>query len=574
MSWLFGIISRSISESEAARAAATYNHPDHLIRQPGVLIAAGGLPETSLRGFFPLNKDAGWIMLGTGLRRENDHVVRVTEKEWTERLAEPVPRVADLDGHFAAIIWKEDGIRCLVDSLGLRVLYYSSEPERVVVSTRLDWLARFGGRSDVDVAVFGSAWMTFHQLSSACPVRGLHKLGQGGQLFVGGDTNVTVSSVPFQPKRSPSSPTHAQLLRAYCTPTFVPRERISLGLSGGVDSRLLLSVLNPSGDTPLRAHTFGDRGDPDVQMATEISGALGIELLHLDSPVPAAEQCLKLSRELQAHLCVTEPASSVLKLGHYAALRSKGRVMTDGGFGEIGRRQYFNRLLHFGRRALLRGDPAGILPYITVRRRKFFAAEVADAMRAGTIVQLETLLSTMPPIAEVGIENWLDLLAIRTRIPNFGGPEQSRLDGILVNYMPLVQPSLVHHLFSMDVAERRNGQWARKYIRESVPVLATFPLVKSGTTYPFRLAGMAASVWTQARRRPGRSYHNPASSALLHRLSEFVQDTVNSTAVATSPLYDYRYLLRLVTDFYRGHQKNGTELDWWLAFELWRQSLR
>lgn len=575
MSWLFGIISPTISDAETTRAASLHDQPRHVVRQSRIFIASGGLSETSLFGLFG-SRDAGsgWIVLGLGLRMEGEHCVVVTEAEWAERLSHLPPRIDDLDGHFVAVIWNNNGVQCLTDSLGLRVLYYAPEPGRIVISSRLDWLARFTGRSDVDYSEFGSSWLTFHQLSSGCTVRGLKKLGQGGVLTVAPDMAVQTSRSPWKQRKGFPPVATSQLLRAYSSPILPSADRVSLGLSGGMDSRLLLSALLERKDERVCTHTFGEEDDPDVRVAAEIARYAGMDHLHLNDPLPVPQDCIRMTRELQSHLCVTEPASSVIKLRHYPSLRAKGRMMVDGGFGEIGRRQYFNRLLRLGRKAVLDGDPSAIFSKISVERGGFFVPEVAREMHEGTLSQINARWEEMPRPQELGVENWVDLLAVRTRVPNFGGPEQSRLDGLVLNYMPLVQPSFLHGILNTPLSRRRNGRWARKQIRESVPGLTRFPLVKSGATYPFYLSGIVASLSTVIRQRLGTSHRNTSSQKLLIHLSEFVRDTVSSLEVTTYSHYDQHYVRKLVADFYGGRQERGPELDWWLAFELWRQSLR
>lgn len=60
---------------------------------------------------------------------------------------------------------------------------------------------------------------------------------------------------------------------------------------------------------------------------------------------------------------------------------------------------------------------------------------------------------------------------------------------------------------------------------------------------------------------------------LLSRVSEFVQDTVHSREVSSWEPYDYTAIVRMVEQFYEGKTELARQVDWWLAFEMWRKSI-
>ncbi len=96
----------------------------------------------------------------------------------------------------------------------------------------------------------------------------------------------------------------------------------------------------------------------------------------------------------------------------------------------------------------------------------------------------------------------------------------------------------------------------------------------SGGTSPFNLPPLAGTVLAAVRRKAGRLAADPTPADFLYVLSEFVQDTVRSARVRTYEPYDLPYLDDLVRRFYAGEASLAHELDWWLTFELWRESLQ
>jgi hypothetical protein len=52
-----------------------------------------------------------------------------------------------------------------------------------------------------------------------------------------------------------------------------------------------------------------------------------------------------------------------------------------------------------------------------------------------------------------------------------------------------------------------------------------------------------------------------------------VRDTIHSQSVKSYVPYDHRAIHAMVDQFYAGRKDLAGEVDWWLAFEIWRQSL-
>ena len=62
-----------------------------------------------------------------------------------------------------------------------------------------------------------------------------------------------------------------------------------------------------------------------------------------------------------------------------------------------------------------------------------FSQGINDLMYKGSLASsYKILLKNYLLQAEIGIANWLDFIAIKTRLPNFYGPEQARVDGISI----------------------------------------------------------------------------------------------------------------------------------------------
>jgi hypothetical protein len=263
----------------------------------------------------------------------------------------------------------------------------------------------------------------------------------------------------------------------------------------------------------------------------------------------------------------------LLKVRYGAELYKREKIILDGGFGEIARRQFLNRFLFRGKAALQGGNPRLIYPYLRVQRPPIFIPEILQTMRQGVEEQIAALWREMPAMKEIGAENFLDLLAIRTRLPNAYGFEQGRLDGEGLGFMPFAQPSFLRRLFQTPVARRKNGRLFHQLIRQRFPRLSRYPLVKGGTTYPFGFSTVPAWAWTKLKTRFGQTFTDPSAADFLHKIAAEVQDIVISAPVKSYAAYDYPFIRTMVEKFYRGQTELAGSIHWWLAFELWRQAV-
>lgn len=573
MSWIFATIGRSDEPEDVARLDRMLPASPVQIRRPGLFVAAAG-PSLTCRwgGGTSADPDDGWVVVGMGLRQRDNHVEVLSESDWQRIVSVENASRYDIDGHFAGLRWSSGKLVCFTDSLGLRALYVARRGDITAISTRLDWLARWSGRSDVNMVHFGSHWLTFNQIGYRSLVNGIERLGPGTEAVCTQD-NIKISSTPWSPVGTGKSVGSFQsTLSGFLAPRGVERP-LSLGLSGGMDSRLLLALLN-NGSRPFFAHVFGDPSDPDVRVSLDIARDLVLSHRHIRGPISSKDELPGLLRQYAGQVCATVPASTILRALGFEELNREGKLVVDGGFGEIGRRQYYNRLLNRGAGVIRGKDVRRLYTCLSVNRGNFFTEEVGELMRRGVDEDLANLFDSMPDAGDLDRGNWADLMAVRHRLPNFFGYEQARMDGIVPNYMPFAQPSFLHEVFQIPLRQRANGRLFRRTIRQTAPHLRSYPLVKGGTTYPFGLGAVSSKLWTQARVALEGRFADPTPLTFFFLVAEYLRNLVHDHETTSCGLYDMKRVSEAVDAFYRGDTAQMAPLDWWLSFEVWRRSLR
>lgn len=209
-----------------------------------------------------------------------------------------------------------------------------------------------------------------------------------------------------------------------------------------------------------------------------------------------------------------------------------------------------------------------------LHRADIFNNETSEVMAHGIEAQLNELFTKLPSIRKDNIGNWLDVFAIKTRLTNYYLHEQARLDNYLTSVMPFLQPSIMMDLFNMPTSLRQNGKLFRIIIKSNSPELEKYALAKGLSTHPYFLNSLQSRIWGIARKKLGLvSYQNKNSDILLKNFKEYVFDAVNSREVKETSYYDYTKVKNIVDRYYNGDLSYSSELDWWLSFELFRQSI-
>jgi hypothetical protein len=573
MSWIFGFVGERVPnqlQSEFVRI-----HPQPLLQHQSssLYIATGGIPQTCL--FEHTNQtgqpgETGWVVVGLGIQK-SDLSCRILDRgDWRKILTAEVPDLSALDGHYIALCWNGKQVECYSDHLGMRKIYFTPAEGGIVFSTRLDWITKF--RNEFDFNEFGSQWLTFNHLSYESFIKGIHRLGPGGVAHCT-PSRIEIKNKPFEINQIDQRISIDHILAAFLNPVHDQELTLSLGLSGGLDSRVLFGLLLSGTRPAFTLHLFGNPTEPDVMIAQRMAQKYGIEQIFFPESVSMEELNPDLMKEYVAKTSLALPVSSFTKLRFYSRLHQMKKIMIDGGMGEIGRRQFLNRLYFKASGKKISVKPKMIGRYIRMHHASIFVPEVEKIMEGGIESQLERALSEMPSIEDIGLENLIDLFIVRFRFPNYAGLDQSRFDEEIVNYMPFAQPSFIQAVFQMPQHERRNGKYYRTLIRSLDPLLTRYPLVKGTVTYPFVLPTLPGWLYTKVKSKAGFSYRNGTRDEFLHSMKSYIYDTVKSESVKSWSAYNYNNIVHLVDRYFSGEKTLSSDLDWFLTFELWRQNL-
>lgn len=576
MSWILGLLGE-FSDSIIQKVTKVMNEKIVDYKETGLIVYAGGIQQTCLHLTNQQSED-NFITVGIGINASANEVKFMNLNDW--RSISYHTKARELCGHFINFRWNRNEIKIFTDVLGLRDFYFTKlAKDQIIFSTRGDWLSKII-QADIDFKEFGSRWLLFNQLSGKSIFKNIERINSGTSIIINRlDFSLSIDKFNFLPdhdKNIISIEDYSCLLDELITFPFNSNQKISLSLSGGMDSRVILSYLLKKGDKNWNTHTFGEHNHPDSIVAQRITSNLRIEHEKINMGMPTADKFLSEVKEYVSLTNVNNAVSGYLQLRNYINLIGRNEIIVDGGFGEIWRREFFNRLLIRGRQEFLKQSIKGMLSYLQVHRANIFSEEIQKTFLAGCIEQLEKIISTLPKAEDIGAENWIDLFALKTRLSNYYSSAQIHLDGWVYSYMPFIQQCLLKNLLSIPLAQRKNGKMFREIIKQNYKPLIKYPLAKGQFTHPFFLSTIQSRIWNIAYKNLNFKMYNDKNTAnLLNELLPYIQDIITSKSIKECSYYDYLKLLRLSNNLTKGIATDFDlyELDWWLAFELFRQGI-
>jgi hypothetical protein len=254
-------------------------------------------------------------------------------------------------------------------------------------------------------------------------------------------------------------------------------------------------------------------------------------------------------------------------------LAKQNKLIIDGGFGEIWRRTFANRLLLVGRNALLNKDSKAVSSFLRYNRAAIFSNDALIEMERGVIEQLGNLFEELPDTTKIGPANWIDIFSIRARLTNYYAAEQARIDQYVLSFMPLVQKDVLRLLFGFNNSDKKNGKLFKELIKQNSIQLTKYPLVKGNIEHPFNSSSLGARVHSRVKNKLGLSYRSKQQIEFLNSLKEFIGDVIQSSEVRNYEYYDRKKLDKIASDFSSKENDYNSEIDWFLSMELFRQGI-
>ncbi|MEO1022140.1 MAG: hypothetical protein AAFW89_06305, partial [Bacteroidota bacterium] len=232
-------------------------------------VCAGGPPTTTILSAPSIK--CGFAVCGTGISRGIPHRY-LSKSDWSHLLNTKPEHIQNQNGHFAICAWESSGISLYTDAVGLRGLFIWKKRDTVLFSTHLELLTRVTGERTINWKQLGSQWLGLNPFDATCFFSGIQRIGPSSVVHLTqNDVRVHVSPLSWNSDQSSTPESVIELLSSILTLPFSENEAVSLGLSGGLDSRFLLGLLMQNPHQTWGIHTFGEEKNPDRLVARRLA---------------------------------------------------------------------------------------------------------------------------------------------------------------------------------------------------------------------------------------------------------------------------------------------------------------
>jgi hypothetical protein len=564
MSWIFGFYSKI--PADIKHISELHSQPVDSVCNSRYYIAIGGNINTLL--YQKADPDINFFVCGLPISKDASRFI--DKNDLTRILNDTPDDFKSLNGHFCGAFIKNESISLFTDQLGLREFHIYENNDGWYFSTRLDWLLKLDN-FEIDFKEFGSRWSLINQLSNKSIIKNILRLNCGAKAIINQNQFDIIENdwIPLKDNTISVNEFNHKLEKLTLLGSY-NNSKISLSLSGGMDSRVILSLLLNSAYDNWDCHTFQIEDERDSTIAEKILTDLSIRYKIFSDNTLDENNILQELFEYVGTTYLTQSAFTSQKLMHYKAF-SHEEIIIDGGFGEIWRREFLTRLYHFGRNDLENKKHENIPKYLTNNRANLFTEECNSMMKIGIIDQIERLVIDLPLIKEIGLGNWLDLFSLKTRLVNYYAPEQARIDNYVTAYMPFVQLILVNDLLNLPIKERKNNRLFKSIINSNCSKLSKYSLVKGEMLYPFYFTPLMKRAYSLAYSKFIKNKENGDLDSFLFKVKDFVMDSLLSNSAKEYSPYDYDLIYEKVNSYFNGNTSDKYFVDWFLTFEIFRQ---
>ena len=566
MSWIFGFYSKRVQET---RYISEY-HPTAIesISNSKYYIAIGGNKSTLF--YDCINPEKKYFICGIPISEDSS---KILDKGNLDKNFNTNSYDIDLlNGHLCGVYVQDESISIFTDKLGLREVHIYENENGWYFSTRLDWLLKLN-HFEIDFSEFGSRWKLINQLSNKSIVKNIQRINCGSIVKIERNEIEFIESNWFPQKdRIVSKEEFDDTLRKNVLIGTYNNSKISLSLSGGLDSRVILSYLLSSDYKNWDCHSFNSESSMDCAIAEKISKDFNIKHQILSDNEFDNQNILSDLFEYVGATYLTESGFVSRKLMHYGSLPHDS-IIIDGGFGEIWRREFLTRLYHLGKKDLLNKNAQSISRYLNHHRADIFNEDCNTIMQNGIYNQINKIFTELPSIKVIGLGNWLDLFSLKTRLVNYYAPEQARIDNYVKAYMPFVQLSLLENLLNVSVDIRKNNRLFKSIIKSNYCKLSKYNLAKGNLSYPFWFTPLMKRTYSKVHNLSNPLSKNCSMDLYLNKMKEFTLDTVSSKSVKEYSPYNYELIENNICNYYNGNVELRKYVDWFITFEIFRQKL-
>ena len=546
MSWFIGF--RNIDNNKDMGKIHSKSNVLHSGQIGEFYFQAGGIPETCR--YLEIAKKK---MLVLGLPINNDSLNIVNKEELLLCLQNM--NFSQLTGAYTLIIFANSKIKIIGDKLNLRKIYYYQQREDFILSTEIFWI-----KSIMKLKPALDSLGIYWNLGHAHGDNGLF----GNVKTITGDYSLEVDSqfrlTKQEVKRNKHLPEYDAKAKEKIKEKLshfiynLKNTKLSLSLSGGLDSRTILAYLMQNNNHFI-SHTFGEAGNYDVIIAKQLAKKFNFANINYDN----FKQIDKYSfvEDIQEFIRETEMTQSLVSFplyDYFKDLKPRVNLIIDGGFVCYLRRVTNNKIIMFNRQSFINNDVPKIYSLLKLAKADVFLDDIQTELDSQAQQHLNSILAKYKISPKTDIGDWLDLIKFRLMNSYYFAPSQRRYDEFIPNLMVGAQGFFTDLVFSIPPKERKDYKINREIIKSISPKLMNMPYARYNTYVKSLTTANFDFVKAKINQKLGHTYNRSDSHFYLGMLEEWLNDKAKSVSVTNSNLLDHKKIKTLLSKYY--HRKD------------------
>lgn len=466
-------------------------------------------------------------------------------------------------GNYACVTFDNDKLLIFNDLLGIRELFIYKNEEFVVFATSPELIAKLIGFK-LNFESFAGRWLLENQFGYSSLYAGIQRLTSNSVIEIPLKNHqssiISLEKFNYSINDEDASELIIRKLKALAE----SNSKIIFMLSGGIDSRYLLA-LSLKSRIEFETMTIGPNEHPDNKFAKILSDKYQIS--HKNIPIlNDSEKLIKLLPEFVVKSRFFASASELNRKYIYEEYDFDGAIIIDGSFGEILRRGMYNKLQYQSLSDFKSKNKTRLAGCLSFYKADIFTNEISELLQRNAENQIAASIQDFDFQNNPEIPYWLDMLSVREKLLNFNALEQNRIDSLAMNYCPFSQIDVINAAFSMEMKQRKDARYIKKFIKNNYPELAEIPLVKGNVTVPFGGKTLTNKIIGKIKIKFGMKYKDESTVDFLKTVKDYGISHIEL-------LKNYDFVDKNKLDNYISKYKNddysiALSLDWILTLAI------
>lgn len=477
--------------------------------------------------------------------------------------------VNDLFGHFVWLNYSNNVLELFTDVFGLRELYYNDSEKQFIFSTRIDLLTNYLQNIKINLKEFSSLWLTNFQISNKSIFDKIERLGPGGKIIYK-NNQLKIINIPFERKKqNATEKMFSEIVKNYCSIKSSDNRNILLGLSGGIDARTILSLLNGA-NIKFNCSTLVNEDKNDLKVAKRICELLDINHFLIYRNKLKLQSAENKILNFYKNIPPVIPITQLLDFGYYGSDILQKHILIDGGFGEFYRMQYLKKLLIKGYKTFNKNKFKLMKTTLFSPKPEIFDNAVIQKLNKllnEKITELLTILRT--PKNKTEFAEIADFISYNFKLPNTYSAGQIILDQNFLSFMPFAQKDLLNIGMNISLKEKSDSRLFKNIIKHNKKELSKIVLVKNNLINPFPLNDKFVMLKLLFHNKFVKR-DNYERFRVLYNSKNYIYDLVKDTN--SDKYFNHSENLIVLNEFFAGNFSQGNYVDWLTSYILWEKA--